>query len=109
TPRCGDCAAPSYSLDSAIRPFFSFFADPAYTTGMMLEEEISKAEKFLNRPPANRRRHATKVRPQWEWRTVMTTAMSTCELGIDEGLRLIRPAPNDAAVGAEAQRPRPQC
>ena len=89
-----------------MRPFFSFFADPAYTTGKMLEEEISKEENF---PPANRRRHETKVRPQWEWRTVMTTAMSTCELGINEGLRVIRPAPNDAAVGAKAQRPRPQC
>jgi hypothetical protein len=68
----------SYSLDPAIRPFFSF-ADPGYTTGTMLKEEISKAEKFLNRPPANPRRHATKVRPQWERRTVMTTAISTCE------------------------------
>jgi hypothetical protein len=46
------------ALDPAIRPFFSL-ADPAYATGKMLEKEIVKAEKFLNRPSARPRPHAS--------------------------------------------------
>jgi hypothetical protein len=46
------------ALDPAIRPFFSL-ADPAYATGEMLEKEIAKAEKFLDRRSARPRPHAS--------------------------------------------------